>query len=403
MSLSRLSPRSSEKALSRQGRKSKRPAKQFRHIRLWDAIRRTQQELDQWQQRLNQVDSLFNRFIVPREENLTQIVTTVTEKLVHHFSNDVLDTADQSLLGLWITDNLQSLHGHPFASQERTEILLDQWRQLINQDGAIENQLSKLAGKFDSVNGIPGHLPGHLKEETNQAVDADKPAPIDEAVKTDSANHNESSAHQSDQPKVSDARNNKRRQNQSGKAQDQTSADEKISILEKSLSVERLFRQLAKALHPDLETNEERRAAKHALMAECLNARKNKDINTLLTLYCEHIGSLPDDLTDDSHEELIEALETQLRQLQNSLRQQRFGDPLQAMIVDRYSSTDSAICEKRIEEHSDSLDNEISAMKRLNCRLESHQGLLDSLDERRAVEQDRLAIDQMTGAVPGHY
>jgi hypothetical protein len=37
-------------------------------------------------------------------------------------------------------------------------------------------------------------------------------------------------------------------------------------------------------------------------------------------------------------------------------------------------------------------------MQRLGRQLKTHTGLLDGLDERRAVEQDRMAIDELTGA-----
>ena len=150
-------------------------------------------------------------------------------------------------------------------------------------------------------------------------------------------------------------------------------------------------------LHPDREQDEEAKAAKHVLMSEVLEARKNKDINALLTLYCEHVGELPDDMDLNSHNELVAALEQQLKQLQLELRTKRFSDPLLSMIVERYSSSNTVDCEQRINNHASSLDAEIEAAMALSASLSSHDGLLDALVERRAVEQDKHAINELTG------
>jgi len=167
--------------------------------------------------------------------------------------------------------------------------------------------------------------------------------------------------------------------------------------LEDKLSVERLFRQLAKVLHPDREQDESLRAEKHVLMSQCLKARQEKDINLLLELYCEYVGELPDDLNNNSHRELISALEAQLKTLQNDLRHKKFGDPMNTMIVERYASPNPTDAEQRIQRHADSLDTESLQAELLVESLDSYDGLLDALEERRAVEQDRLAIDEMTG------
>jgi len=150
-------------------------------------------------------------------------------------------------------------------------------------------------------------------------------------------------------------------------------------------------------LHPDREQDEVEKEKKHVLMSQLLEARKGNDINALLNLYCEHIGELPDDIDVNSHNELIAALEQQLKELQLELRQKRFADPLQSMIVERYSSSNTADCEQRINNHAKSLDIEIDAASALLLSLSTVDGLLDALDERRALEQDKLAINELTG------
>lgn len=381
MPLSRLTPRSHKNTLARQKSSQSKNSDSQRHLHLWAAIRTTQDELDQWQRQVDQVDALFGKHIAPRERQLTSSVGDVTELLIGHFSHYSLDSPDQSLLGLWITENLNSLHDHPFGDAARVQQISKQWFELLNNGGAIENQLAKLA-RINNHHGNDGieqydNYFGSDAHEANPDVDGE---PAVQA--SDIAN---------DEKEVTENANKaEERANASTTASD-------IKLLEDKLSVERLFRQLAKVLHPDREQDEKAKAAKHVLMSECLKARQDKDINALLTLYCEHVGELPDDLNNNSHNELVKALEKQLKELQMQLRDKRFSDPLHTQIVERYSASSTADCELRIQNHAQSLDIEIASAQTQIKQLVDQEGLLDALDERRAVEQDRMAINELTG------
>lgn len=398
MSFSRLSPRSARTGVTRGRASIRTPEKSSHHLRLWEAIRITREEIDLRQRQVEQVDTLFHQFIVPREAQLTNEYCNVTKHLIGHFEHAELSTADQSLLGLWISENLQSLNDHPFASIQRRQILNDAWRTLINLDGAIENQLARLARSKNSAS--PSY-----DQKIRQSGAATSTGNKYNAQQPDAGRHQSSSqetdAHGyagSSSDNVSSDHLDTRAHKASRYSENNTDdINEKINILEQRLSAERLFRQLAKVLHPDREQNETLKAEKHILMSQCLKARQEKDINTLLSLYCEHVGDLPDDLSDNSHEELILALQQQLKQLQMELRQLRFGDPLHSQIVERYASLENADCERRINRHADSLDIEIENTKLLASQLDTQFGLMDALEQRREVEMDRLAIDELTG------
>jgi len=360
MSFSRLNPRSTRTGIAQKRSASTRTSDSQKHHVLWAAIRKTQDELEQWQRQFDQVDELFRRYIVPREHRLTHAIGSVTEQLIRHFRQSDLDIPAQSLIGLWINENLNSLKDHPFADSARSNSLNSQWLELLNNDGPVEAQLARLARHNNAgPPSVDEHDNPRRKAEsgdTNTGTAKDTYADTDTDTDTDT-----------------------------------------LKSLEDKLSVERLFRQLAKVLHPDREQDESLRAEKHVLMSQCLKARQEKDINLLLELYCEYVGELPDDLNNNSHRELISALEAQLKTLQNDLRHKKFGDPMNTMIVERYASPNPTDAEQRIQRHADSLDTESLQAELLVESLDSYDGLLDALEERRAVEQDRLAIDEMTG------
>jgi len=400
MPLSRLSPRSSRTGLARQRTANSEANDAQRHLHLWAAIRKTQQELAHWQNQINQVESLFNKHIVPRERQLTLVVTTQTEQLIRCFSNPELDIPDKSLLGLWIVDNLNSLKDHPFAETRSMETLLEEWRRLLSVDGPVENQLARLASRHNDESDS-----AQLFNDTDSGMCNESVSSARESAQSDDDHKHSTSFSQdieydagldNDRPRQY-GNNANRQDNRSKNKPDDEHVADTINSLEDKLSVERLFRQLAKVLHPDREQDDEAKDAKHILMSECIAARKNNDISALLNLYCEHVGELPDDLNNNSHAELISALETQLKTLQTQLRQQRFGDPLKSMIVERYSASTSTDCERRIDAHAQSLDDEIASAQKLTKQLEDEDGLLDALDTRRAFEQDRMSINELTG------
>ncbi len=68
--------------------------------------------------------------------------------------------------------------------------------------------------------------------------------------------------------------------------------------------------------------------------------------------------------------------------------------------MERYSSLNDADCERRIMAHADSLDIEIDNTRLLAVQLTTQIGLADALEQRREVEMDRLAIDELTGMSP---
>jgi len=429
MPLSRLSARRNRDALVRQRARAKtdrsgQSKAASRHLVLWEAVRKTRAELIQWQARVDQVDSLFQQLIVPREQRMTAAYSELTSTLMSQFAGTGLSSADRSLIGLWITDNLQSLTAHPFVKQSDRTALLDQWSDLISVDGPIENQLARLAQQyslftFSHVNtdsGEDSHLANDGAKKTKNANEEDDSEHDDDLVFDFGWHRKSSDKNPATTEKTTDSEDTLKKidaaiddvyeaacgsshqsDTRCDDEADRKTVDETVSVLENRLSVDRLFRQLARVLHPDREQDEALKAAKHVLMSLCLKARQEKDINTLLTLYCEHVGELPDELTDDSHEELVNALALQLRQLQLSLREKRFGDPLHAQIVERYGNNDDAVCEKRFAQHAKSLDTEIRQVGQRTNQVKTSEGLQTALIERREIEQDRLAIDEITG------
>ena len=410
MPLSRLSPRSHQKGITARGKKSKRSnaqsnAPRSRHLALWDAIRLTREELENWTALSERIEQLFRDVILPREQRITDTLGRLTGSLINHFENPARDAAERSLLGLWIIQNVETLNDHPFATETQRTELLSRFSNALDENDPIGSQLIRLLqhkGGDDSQEGafedgsVEAKSPPKQSIETNNEESEDivfdfgwhkKSAPIDDKHEraTQEFEHSRTSSTQQDSV------------DNDLDFTDPAELAEKIRKSENSLSVDRLFRQLAKVLHPDREQNETLKAEKHLLMSQCLEARQKQDIDTLLQLYCEHVGDLPEDLSDTSHQELISALELQLKLLQHELRQQRFGDALRTQIVDRYSDSSTQKIEANVASHAKQLDQELRQNDKEIEKLNTKIGLELALNQRRSIEMDRMTIDEITG------
>ena len=89
-----------------------------------------------------------------------------------------------------------------------------------------------------------------------------------------------------------------------------------------------IYKQLAKALHPDLEQDPALRERKHTLMQELTKAHREGDLHTLLRLELEWIKREEGDLEKLGDEKLgiyCELLEEQVTELQAELREVAFA------------------------------------------------------------------------------
>jgi hypothetical protein len=92
-------------------------------------------------------------------------------------------------------------------------------------------------------------------------------------------------------------------------------------------SLNKMFRQLTKVLHPDLEQDETAKAHKHTAMAQLLQMREEQNVLGIFALYCEHINQTTPTFTEDDFAALIPLLKNQLRQLQEKKQDAYRDDP----------------------------------------------------------------------------
>jgi len=354
-----------DQTLKTTGHKRRKKTTQPRYVLLWENIQSLQAKLASHEATNKSILQQFSSEIRPLEESLAQELIGLTKYLINGFHQET-SVANRSLLGFWVIENFVTLAAHPFSNSTEIEDLYDEWRLPIQgTEDMIEAQLSLLmAGRND--------LPGQSNLRSNYP-DSDMFATSNPANSTQSNNR---TGRETTNDQRSNQLNSSERSKNSGKQSSQQNA--------------------ARIVHPDREQDETKKAEKHAIMSDCLQARENEDIAQLLTLYTNHVGELPDTWSGESTEELESALEKQLRELEIRSAALHSKDPVLQMILDRYLGHDANDIDRQIQVHRDNLSAELKRIKLLRTSLSSEEGWTNALEKRRDIELDKLAVAELT-------
>jgi hypothetical protein len=119
------------------------------------------------------------------------------------------------------------------------------------------------------------------------------------------------------------------------KSKTQTEKEQKLAEAEKLLNtdINKLFKDLAKIIHPDREQDPEMRAKKENLMKELSNARDNMNIAEILSIKLLVDELIPDNQTntefnDSSIKRFVSIIKTKIKDLENTIAQKLYSHPL---------------------------------------------------------------------------
>ena len=148
----------------------------------------------------------------------------------------------------------------------------------------------------------------------------------------------------------------------------------------------KLYRQLAKQLHPDREMDSEKKIEKSALMQQLSQAKKDKDVVALLLMAQQY---LPDhEMVMDSNmiERLQMALEEKIRYLNMEYQELKHGQDIKSIIWQKFGGGNKASREKGIEQYRAKLKSEV-------------EELLETCHEIKTVKQLQLHLKERVNIV----
>lgn len=140
--------------------------------------------------------------------------------------------------------------------------------------------------------------------------------------------------------------------------------------------IQRLYKQLAKRLHPDLEQDPEQKKIKHKQMQQVLAAKAENDIYTLLELHQQHFDT---DALGQLENQELNGINQLLRQQLASLKQQYdqlfMDDSIEAAIWRRFRNRGNISVDQNFAKHKQGLNSIIARYNELLKQLKTLKDL----------------------------
>ncbi len=167
---------------------------------------------------------------------------------------------------------------------------------------------------------------------------------------------------------------NRRKQKEKPKSKAQLDKQKKLAEAEKLLNIDinKLFKDLAKLIHPDREQDPELRAKKENLMKELSNARDNSDIADILRSKMLVDDLLPNNssefsLNDSSIKRFVSIIKTKIVELEKTIKQKAYNFPFMLQVNPK------TLNNKIINDH---ITKEISSIKYESKHIQSQIDVL---------------------------
>lgn len=168
--------------------------------------------------------------------------------------------------------------------------------------------------------------------------------------------------------------------------QQQYEENQALKQLMKSSSINRLFRKIAAILHPDKESDAEKRAEKNSLMSELIQARNSNDIPRIFDFYAKYVGQSPLQELGEDLDSASELLERQLIDLLDSKENILREEPLTGILYHHFHKKTPAATQRAINKHLKELKaqhnvlqvicRDITSIKKLKPYLELRHDML---------------------------
>lgn len=360
--------RSQRKPKKQQRRKL---SKEEKFQRQWDKVQRLQKQNEKLKDDIAELVANVTKAVEVQEKVLTTALYEQNLQLIKFVAKKTLPLYLREELVCWIEDNIEEIHHNPFGRHLDMEVMTDTFMQALDDHFAIQKE--KLQGRYADFDFEEGDASEAKQQENACSMEDmfedlfaefadDEDMDEDDLFEDFSSNfYDEESVYEEQLRQESRA----------------------LDSLLKSSSINKLFRKVARAIHPDLAKDDAEREQKHDIMTRLTTARENKDIITILSMYTEYVGELPADLFANDLDKMTTLLDFQEQQLAQQKDEIIHANPYQSAIYNKFSAKNNAQFEKNIREHKQLLAMQMKLQQSLT-------GELTSLAKLKPVLQDRM-------------
>lgn len=345
------------KSTYKNSKKNGRLGPEERFHREWNRV----QSLQAHNERLRAEVEAFAEHIIARikpvEVDFISAKYHLAEKLLQFAERKSLNQWQREELFTWVQQVLLSLSSHPFSNA----LDLDELYQKLG------GHLDAYFGPEDAHTDDPSEL-DEMGPELDEAMDDLFAECSGDEIDDDFSARDDNA----------DKRN----------AQEQS-----LSQLLKSSSINKMFRQIASAIHPDREVDAGLKARRNQLMSELARARDEKDIPKIFVMYTEHVGASPLDLIGEDIEKVIVLLKRQADRLRAEQDSVIHANPLYGAVYERFYNKSQKKVDAAISKHVREVKKDTYEHVRMTSGITSLTRLKIVLEHRQAIND--LYIDEL--------
>lgn len=340
----------------------------------WKRVISQQKKNSKLREELKAFSERVSEAIQDQEKAYVNTLYQTCEHLLVFYGRKSLTQWQRQVLMDWIADYISTIRNNPFAADLDLAPLLQQVDAMLAK--VHPEMMPELSGAIDSAD-------ADNYQEPSDAADDER---MDDMFEDLFAEFGQD-ADFDEQDSFDFGR-------QQAFEEERQAKEQALNKLMKGSSINKLFRKVARVLHPDLEQDEDARAEKNRLMGELVQARDSKDIVGLFALYTEHVGKSPlEDLGGDLAG-ATELLQRQYEFLRDEQEDMPYEDPFAGVLYERFHKKTDKATWRNIEAHLSDLKQDMANLRLFREQATSVNKLKPYLEARLEYMQDyRFEVD----------
>lgn len=344
------------KSTRKNSKKHRGQAPHERFQREWKRVQNLQVQNERLRAEVEAFAERVIEVIQPVEVAFLQAKYQLVEKLLRFAERKSLAQWQREELLDWIQQVLLDLSAHPFSSA------LD-----------LSELYQKLSGHIDAYFGIDDNA----EEIQDGFEDSNEKTEFDQIL-DDLFAEDEGTDYDADEF--------------IGGLDKDDSQEKSLNQLLKASSINKMFRQIASAIHPDREKDTERKAQRNQLMSELARARDEKDIPKIFAMYSEHVGASPLEFIGEDVETVITLLKRQADRLRAEKANIIHGNPLHGAVYERFYDKSEKRVNAAINQYARDIKKETQAHVHMTGSITNLAHLKIVLEQREVI--NRLCLDE---------
>lgn len=322
------------------------------------------------------------------ERALADALYDQTEKILTFMGRKSLPKWCKYELMDWLDNNVSIMQSMPFAGHLDFEALYEILAARVESD--VSGQANSGCDDSDSSVKPEGNKPFN-SDENDPAID-DMFEELSAEFETQDDGEESSNDFQEDRDNHWREYFDQQDQDEAGVNKDR---EKQFDKLLRASNINKMFRKIARILHPDKEPDPEKKELRHQQMSELLKARDEKDIAALFALYDQHIGTSPLEELGEDIESATKILQYQVQQLRDEQNNYVPKSIVEAFIFEHFYGKSPRALNAALRKHKTEIKELTENQIAINGAMTSIKAIKPLLEERRESRFYRVFEDDL--------